>query len=176
MRDLRLRPCFAAAGTLVTAMALAGCSGAGAASIASSSTRIEVSGDRCGSGWTDPVPGPQRFVLDNTDTRAGEVYLTDARSGDVYAEVDPLAAGTTQTVDITLGAEFGELDGEIDGLPDGRTDRTADPSWTGFHRLEYGLWHGQDAAILRPVAAALAASVDARAALRATSWASRTGS
>lgn len=237
-------------------MALAGCSGAGAASIASSSTWIEVSVDRCGSGWTDPVPGPQRFVLDDTDTRPGEVYLTDARSGDVYAEVDPLAAGATQTVDITLGAgtyafrcamedeqtvvgptvtistgpktslapvravaqadlieatrayesyvsgqlptlasltarlqadlgygdlaaaradwlpahleyerlgaaygAFGELDDEIDGLPDGRTDGTADPSWTGFHRLEYGLWHGQDAATLRPVADVLAASV-----------------
>lgn len=246
-------------------MALAGCSGAGAASIASSSTWIEVSVDRCGSGWTDPVPGPQRFVLDDTDTRAGEVYLTDARSGDVYAEVDPLAAGATQTVDITLGAgtyafrcamedeqtvvgptvtistgpktspapvravaqadlieatrayesyvsgqlptlasltarlqadlghgdlaaaradwlpahleyerlgaaygAFGELDDEIDGLPAGLAAGTADPSWTGFHRLEYGLWHGQDAATLRPVANVLAASVDALARTFAT--------
>jgi iron uptake system component EfeO len=242
----------------VIAAAMAGCSGAGAASVASSSsTRIEVSVDRCGSGWTKPVAGAQRFVLDNTDTRAGEVYLTDARSGDVYAEVDPLAAGTTQTVEITLGAgtyafrcamedeqtvvgptvtistgpktspsavpavaqadlieatrayqsyvsgqlptlaaltarlqadldrgdlaaaradwlpahleyerlgaaygSFGDLDDQINGLPDGREGGAADPSWTGFHRIEYGLWHGQDAATLRPVAAALAASVD----------------
>lgn len=219
-------------------------------------TEVLASVDRCGSGWTDPKPGPQHLVIHNTDTRAGEVYLTDAKTGDVYAEVDPLGAGTTQTLDITLGGgsyafrcamedeqtvtgptvtiagtasgaaapvasvgqadllvathdyqtyvlgrlpvlaaavgalqadvarddlaaaradwlpahleyerlgaaygAFGDLDGAINGLPSGLAQGVDDPSWTGFHRLEYGLWHGQDAATLRPLADGLAASV-----------------
>ena len=36
---------------------------------------------------------------------------------------------------------------------------TSDPDFTGFHRLEYGLWHGQSAAGLVPIADALQASV-----------------
>jgi len=34
-----------------------------------------------------------------------------------------------------------------------------DPAFTGLHRLEYGLWHGQSAAALTPVAATLARDV-----------------
>lgn len=52
----------------------------------------------------------------------------------------------------TLGvaySSFGQYDGEIDG----RADPTGvnSPQWTGFYRLEYGLWHGQSAAALTPV-------------------------
>ena len=235
-------------------IALAGCTAASPAT--STAPTIEVSVDRCGAGWTDPVPGAQRFTVRNTDSRAGEVYLTDARTGAVYAEIDPLAAGATTQLDITLGAGsyafrcamddeqtvigpavtitggattspapvravsqadlidatrqyqsyvsgrlpllkeltdtlradvargdlaaarsdwlpahllyerlgaayggFGDLDAAVNGLPDGLPRGVEDPDWTGFHRLEYGLWHRQDAAALRPVADRLAASV-----------------
>ena len=37
-----------------------------------------------------------------------------------------------------------EIDGRADGLPGGVTD----PGFTGFYRVEYGLWHGQTAAQL----------------------------
>jgi len=37
----------------------------------------------------------------------------------------------------------------------------ASPKWTGFYRLEYGLWHGQSAAELAPYAGRLAANVRA---------------
>ena len=43
---------------------------------------------------------------------------------------------------------FGGYDDEIDGLPDGLPGGVNDPSFTGFYRLEYGLWHGQSAAEL----------------------------
>ena len=33
------------------------------------------------------------------------------------------------------------------------------PKWTGFYRLEYGLWHGESAAELRPVANTLDTNV-----------------
>lgn len=56
---------------------------------------------------------------------------------------------------------FGDLDGSINGSTKGLPDGVSDPGFTGFHRLEYGLWHGQSAAVLRPVAARLAADVAA---------------
>jgi high-affinity iron transporter len=56
---------------------------------------------------------------------------------------------------------FGDLGLAMDGLPDGLPGGVADKDFTGLHRLEYGLWHGQSTAQLLPVTAALAASVAA---------------
>ena len=50
---------------------------------------------------------------------------------------------------------FGNYDTEIDGRPDGLPKGVSDPAFTGFYRLEYGLWHGQNAAELAGPAAAL---------------------
>jgi iron uptake system component EfeO len=57
---------------------------------------------------------------------------------------------------------FGNFDTEIDG----RADATGvnSPRWTGFFRLEYGLWHGQSLASLVPVANTLSSDVDRLAA------------
>jgi high-affinity iron transporter len=46
---------------------------------------------------------------------------------------------------------FGDLGTAIDGLPNGLPDGVSDPGFTGLHRLEYGLWHGQSPAQLVPV-------------------------
>jgi high-affinity iron transporter len=54
-----------------------------------------------------------------------------------------------------LGAAYGtfqDWDGKIDGRADGLADKVRDKDFTGFHRLEYGLWHGEAAATLAPVA------------------------
>ena len=56
---------------------------------------------------------------------------------------------------------FGDLGLAVDGLPDGLPGGVADKDFSGLHRLEYGLWHGQGTAQLLPVTAALAASVAA---------------
>jgi iron uptake system EfeUOB component EfeO/EfeM len=50
---------------------------------------------------------------------------------------------------------FGDFDDEIDGRPDGLTGGVSSPQWTGFYRLEYGLWHGQSQTTLTPVATTL---------------------
>jgi len=55
---------------------------------------------------------------------------------------------------------FGDFDQAIDGRPDGLAGGLSSAQWTGFYRLEYGLWHGQSARQLTPVANALTA--DAR--------------
>jgi high-affinity iron transporter len=54
---------------------------------------------------------------------------------------------------------FGQLGLAVDGLPNGLADGVNDGHFTGLHRLEYGLWHGQSAATLLPVAATLASNV-----------------
>ena len=47
----------------------------------------------------------------------------------------------------------------VDGLPDGLVNGVSDKDFTGLHRLEYGLWHGQSAASLVPVVNVLAKDV-----------------
>ncbi|MFD5796487.1 EfeM/EfeO family lipoprotein [Streptomyces diastatochromogenes] len=54
---------------------------------------------------------------------------------------------------------FGDADGRIDGTDAGLPDGVRDPGFTGFHRIEYGLWHGQSAGRLRAPAAALVKAV-----------------
>ena len=54
---------------------------------------------------------------------------------------------------------FGNFDDEIDGRADGLVGGVASPDFTGFYRLEYGLWHGQSAAELRGPARRLARAV-----------------
>jgi high-affinity iron transporter len=54
---------------------------------------------------------------------------------------------------------FGDLGLAVDGLPDGYPGGVNDPHFTGLHRLEYGLWHGQGFAELEPVLATLAGNV-----------------
>lgn len=56
---------------------------------------------------------------------------------------------------------FGDLGIAVDGLPDGLPDGVADKDFQGLHRLEYGLWHGQSAAVLERVTATLARGVAA---------------
>lgn len=85
---------------------------------------------------------------------------TDLDAGNIpAAKRDWLAAHVHYE---TLGAAyeaFGDLDDAINGLPDGLPDGIHDPHWTGFHRIEYGLWHGQSAASLVPLAAGLSQDV-----------------
>jgi high-affinity iron transporter len=54
---------------------------------------------------------------------------------------------------------FGDLGLAVDGLPDGYRSGVNDKGFTGLHRLEYGLWHGQRAAGLEQVTAVLAKNV-----------------
>lgn len=47
---------------------------------------------------------------------------------------------------------FGDPGVAIDGLPGGLPQGVADPQFTGLHRIEYGLFHGQSPPSLVPVA------------------------
>jgi iron uptake system component EfeO len=63
---------------------------------------------------------------------------------------------TYETLGAAYGA-FGKFDDEIDGRADALG--VSNPRWTGFYRLEYGLWHGQSARELAPYAGKLVADV-----------------
>ncbi|WP_406166081.1 FTR1 family protein [Streptomyces canus] len=67
---------------------------------------------------------------------------------------------TAQRTYASLGAAYGtfqDYDQKIDGRPDGLPGGVHDKDFTGFHRIEYGLWHGQTASELTAPAQQLAA-------------------
>ncbi|MDQ0711462.1 high-affinity iron transporter [Streptomyces luteogriseus] len=81
----------------------------------------------------------------------------DIRAGHLdTARADWLTAHRTYA---SLGAAYGtfeDFDRKIDGRPDGLPGGVHDKDFTGFHRIEYGLWHGEPAAGLKGVAQQLA--------------------
>jgi hypothetical protein len=68
----------------------------------------------------------------------GSGDLTAARSRWLTAHLDYERIGSAYGM-------FGAYDDAIDGPPDGLPGGVNDPSFTGFYRIEYGLWHGQSA-------------------------------
>jgi high-affinity iron transporter len=75
------------------------------------------------------------------------------------ARTDWLTAHRTYS---SLGAAYGtfeDFDQKINGRADGLTDGVNDKDFAGFHRIEYGLWHGQSASELKAPAQQLAAAV-----------------
>ena len=90
-------------------------------------------------------------LLGQTETLAGDVQrgdLTAARGAWLPAHL------TYETLGAAYDA-FGTFDDEIDGRADALG--VTNPQWTGFYRLEYGLWHGQSAGELAPYASKLVA-------------------
>jgi iron uptake system component EfeO len=84
----------------------------------------------------------------------------DIRKGDLAAARDAwLTAHLTWE---RLGSAYGMFDSyddAIDGTPFGLRGGVNDPDFTGFYRLEYGLWHGQSDAELAEAASQLAVNV-----------------
>ncbi|MEU2541285.1 iron uptake transporter permease EfeU [Streptomyces iakyrus] len=81
----------------------------------------------------------------------------DIRAGRLgTARTDWLTAHRTYA---SLGAAYGtfeDFDQKIDGRPDGLPGGVHDKDFTGFLRIEYGLWHGEPASGLKGVAQQLA--------------------
>ncbi|MFJ9242237.1 iron uptake transporter permease EfeU [Streptomyces sp. NPDC101776] len=75
------------------------------------------------------------------------------------ARTDWLTAHRTYS---SLGAAYGtfeDFDQRINGRADGLAGGVANKDFAGFHRIEYGLWHGQSASELKVPAQQLAAAV-----------------
>ena len=113
--------------------------------------------------YNDLIPYAKTYVIEEETAikvMASETATLAAavRGGDLAAaRRDWLTAHLQyETLGDAYGA-FGDFDTEIDG----RADPTGvtSPQWTGFFRLEYGLWHGQSLASLVPVANTLNSDV-----------------
>ncbi|HEX3787310.1 MAG TPA: EfeM/EfeO family lipoprotein [Pseudonocardiaceae bacterium] len=111
---------------------------------------------------TDLLPALQQYQAYLTAGVGTLVGRTDALDAAVKAAVASNNLTATKAAWLpahltyeTLGAAydaFGDFDGEINGTAAGLPGGVNDPGFTGFHRLEYGLYHGQTAADLVPVA------------------------
>jgi high-affinity iron transporter len=90
------------------------------------------------------------------------VVETRKLSDDIFAgHLDTARADwlTAHRTYASLGAAYGtfeNFDQKIDGRPDGLPGGVHDKDFTGFQRIEYGLWHGEPAAGLTGVAQQLA--------------------
>ncbi|MCU1681975.1 MAG: iron permease family protein [Amycolatopsis sp.] len=84
----------------------------------------------------------------------------DLASGQLpAAQRDWLAAQLTWEQVGAAYDSFGDSGDAIDGLPQALPNGVNDSGFTGLHRLEYGLWHGQSAVALLPVADALTSDI-----------------
>ena len=136
---------------------------------------VQVSG---GSGDTSAAPPPvkpittadlqpaadayDKYVQPKLVTLAGQVdqLKTDLNANNIAAaQADWLPAQLTwEQIGAAYGS-FGDLGNAIDGLPQALPQGVNDPGFTGLHRIEYGLWHGQGAAQLLPVADQLSSDI-----------------
>ncbi|MGW4399459.1 iron uptake transporter permease EfeU [Amycolatopsis nivea] len=133
---------------------------------ATASAPVQVSGGAASDGpapvkpvTTEDLTGPnQKYLayaaqqLGTVSTAVGTVRADLAANNTEAAKKDWL---TAQLAWERVGASynsFGDAGTAVDGLPNGLPASTADPGFTGLHRLEYGLWHGQAPASLVPVA------------------------
>jgi high-affinity iron transporter len=109
-----------------------------------------------------PLAQYRDYVTDHLNELAGytDTLKKDVDSGDLArAKQDWLTAHLAYN---RLGAAYGtfqDWDKKIDGRADGLPGKEQDPGFTGFHKLEEGLWHGAPAAGLAPVADQLDADV-----------------
>jgi iron uptake system EfeUOB component EfeO/EfeM len=92
---------------------------------------------------------------------ASQTLAADVAAGDLAkARADWLTAHLDYE---RLGAaynSFGDFDDAINGRADGLPKGTADPDWTGFHAIEYALWHGGSATQLAALTGKLVNSVN----------------
>lgn len=86
-----------------------------------------------------------RQAIEAEDIERARTAWREARLA--YRRVEPLAY------------RFSDLENAIDPVADYLEKREADPAFTGFHRIEYGLWAEKSTQGLAPVAARLAADI-----------------
>jgi iron uptake system component EfeO len=58
----------------------------------------------CGGTWALAKPGWHTFELRNANDVGGEIDLIDPRTSGIYAEVDQLGPGTTQSMSLDVGS------------------------------------------------------------------------
>ncbi|MGW2904247.1 iron uptake transporter permease EfeU [Streptomyces sp. NPDC001204] len=142
--------CVPTGGTAVTSKAVRVGGGAGATAV------VPVSEQDLAT----PLKEYRQYVEQGLGTLVAQTgrLNADIQGGDLdAARTDWLTAHRTYS---SLGAAYGtfeDFDKKINGRPDGLPGGVDDKDFTGFHRIEYGLWHGQSADRLKAPAQKLAA-------------------
>ncbi|HWU33510.1 MAG TPA: FTR1 family protein, partial [Marmoricola sp.] len=125
-----------------------------------------------------PLAAKPASVAELTPANDAYVKYADIQLGKLTSSVQALrtamASGNlAQAQDLWLTAQldwelvgasynsFGDPGVAIDGLPDGLPLGTGDPNFTGLHRIEYGLFNGQDPRSLANVADRLLTDITA---------------
>ncbi|MFB7743510.1 iron uptake transporter permease EfeU [Streptomyces sp. NPDC056132] len=109
-----------------------------------------------------PLTAYKQYVNQGLSTLVAQTkqLSDDMAGGDLNAaRTDWLTAHRTYA---SLGAAYGtfqDFDKKINGRTAGLPDGVHDKDFTGFHRIEYGLWHGESASDLKAPAAQLATDV-----------------
>lgn len=134
---------------------------------------VQVRGGKRSGGGPAAVPVSQHDLIPPTLSYQNWVA---GRMGDLVGATEGLASAVdsgdldrarkawlpAHLVYERLGAAygtFGDADAAINGTTAGLPGGVHDKDFTGFHRIEYGLWHGASAAALSPVAARLVTDV-----------------
>ncbi|MEV0068410.1 EfeM/EfeO family lipoprotein [Amycolatopsis sp. NPDC050768] len=103
----------------------------------------------------EPLEKYHHYVAEGLTTLAGQTAALDNAVHNGDREASERAWLTAHLTYERLGAAydaFGDADGAVNGTTAGLAGGAADPGFTGFHRLENGLWHYEDPAALEPVA------------------------
>jgi iron uptake system component EfeO len=112
----------------------------------------------------EPLKQYHAYVADGLGTLTGQTAALKQSVHRGNREASRRAWLTAHLTYERLGAAydaFGDSDGALNGTTDGLPGGAADPGFTGFHRLENGLWHNESLGALAPVADRL--DTDARA-------------
>ncbi len=110
----------------------------------------------------EPIADYKIYVTEKLDKLVVDTKkFTDAvKAGDIASAKAQFAPTRLSYEAIEPIAElFSDLDKAIDSRADDHEKAEADPNFTGFHRIEYGLWVKNSTAELTPVADKLMADV-----------------
>ena len=102
-----------------------------------------------------PISDYKLYVAEGADRLAAETarFTAAVRAGDLRTARDLYAPTRTHYESIEPIAElFSDLDGKIDSRADDHEKHEADDGFTGFHRLEYGLFAKNSTEGLAPFA------------------------
>jgi iron uptake system component EfeO len=111
-----------------------------------------------------PIAEYKFYVTGEVGTLVAETakFAAAVKAGDLTAAQALYAPTRVHYERIEPIAElFSDLDGSIDSRADDHDQKEQDPGFTGFHRIEYGLFSQQSTAGLAPIADKLVADVTA---------------
>ncbi|MGV8853590.1 MAG: iron uptake system protein EfeO [Devosia sp.] len=138
---------------LIAASTLAVCIGMPTFALAEADASLDLVG---------PLADYKIYVAEHVQTLVEDTggLVAAIKAGDL-ARAQTLYAPTRMSYEAIepIAELFSDLDAAIDARADDFEKAEADPSFTGFHRLEYGLWHTASVDGLDPFADQLLADV-----------------